>query len=629
MSILPYLLYSERLVGKSHPTLTDTTNRALREYLRNAGVDPDSVNISVPSFSSTVNAGSNAFTGTKEARITAAVALAVSLGWLYVYVPIKAWDGVLMLPYTASLVTFNSGVTMIRENGNPSVFDVMAYGAKGDGIQDDTASFNAAILGCLGTADPTTTTRFANGPIYMPGSHAAGNTQAVYKLTSEILIRSAQGLKFYGDGVNSTQLYFAATLTNGLNLDGVAHSLFEEFSIRVAPTFTLTNVINCHWGTGTNRNPTGMVFRHVQVGIGTSPGDGSVQYVNGFAIGTDNSNAVDGFTFERCEPLGGWSAGNVTYYQNGFLFGNGVAANNLDHNFYNCEVQGCRYGYQFAGSNGLIYGGQNENCGTDFLVNPLAGEILISGMRVEGSTKFFSMPVGSGGVSGVTIENIMFAGNALTLAQTYPIIESLWSGSFKISNFNIYNVSNAAAVCTVNFQPNSATTVMVDGYSASNSQTVATSFTAGSGYVMFVIRGFSSKNAGNTVIAYTPWQVYNPYGPDTNNLPAMTANHGLALGMLQPTEAVLVSGVDVRAGNTVRVTLTAARLVGAPLNPTTGQSLTFTLIQGGAGAFAVTWNAVFKKIWSDAGNATGTRSSITFIYDGTNWNQANGQALYV
>lgn len=96
-----------------------------------------------------------------------------------------------------------------------------------------------------------------------------------------------------------------------------------------------------------------------------------------------------------------------------------------------------------------------------------------------------------------------------------------------------------------------------------------------------------------------------------------------------PTEAVLVSGVDATLGEIVAVTLTAARLVGAPLNPAIGQRLAFTFIQGGVGAFAVTWNAVFKKVWSDTGNATAARSSIAFEYDGTNWNQTGGQATYV
>jgi hypothetical protein len=70
-------------------------------------------------------------------------------------------------------------------------------------------------------------------------------------------------------------------------------------------------------------------------------------------------------------------------------------------------------------------------------------------------------------------------------------------------------------------------------------------------------------------------------------------------------------------------------VVGAPLKPVKGQELEFELIQGGAGGFAVTWNAVFKLTWSDTGNTTGKRSCIRFRYDGTNWNQNAGQSAYV
>jgi hypothetical protein len=99
-----------------------------------------------------------------------------------------------------------------------------------------------------------------------------------------------------------------------------------------------------------------------------------------------------------------------------------------------------------------------------------------------------------------------------------------------------------------------------------------------------------------------------------------------------PTEAVLVSGVDATAGSyIVPVALTAARVVGAPLNPPSvaGQRIVFTIVQGGAGGFAVTWNAVFKVSWSDTGNTVGKRSTIAFIWDGTNWNQDGAQTPYI
>jgi len=76
---------------------------------------------------------------TKEAQITAAIANAATDGALYVYVPAN------MLPYNAALVTFNSTIRMIREGGSQMDFDMKAYGAAGDGTQDDTVAGQTAL----------------------------------------------------------------------------------------------------------------------------------------------------------------------------------------------------------------------------------------------------------------------------------------------------------------------------------------------------------------------------------------------------------------------------------------------------------------------------------------------------
>ncbi len=97
-----------------------------------------------------------------------------------------------------------------------------------------------------------------------------------------------------------------------------------------------------------------------------------------------------------------------------------------------------------------------------------------------------------------------------------------------------------------------------------------------------------------------------------------------------PTEAVLVSGVDPTLGGFIgTVTLTAARVIGAPLSGVSGQRITFSLLQGGAGAFAVTWNAIFKGITGGTSGATGTRAMFSFIFDGFNWNLDGAQPIWV
>src|SRR2546425_381134 len=86
----------------------------------------------LPVSDSTINAGSGDYTGTTEQKITAAIAAAVLAGAKYVWVPQS------LLPYNASLVTFNVNIRMIREGGNPAVYDAAAYGAVADGTADDT-----------------------------------------------------------------------------------------------------------------------------------------------------------------------------------------------------------------------------------------------------------------------------------------------------------------------------------------------------------------------------------------------------------------------------------------------------------------------------------------------------------
>lgn len=151
--------------------------------------------------------------------------------------------------------------------------------------------------------------------------------------------------------------------------------------------------------------------------------------------------------------------------------------------------------------------------------------------------------------------------------------------------------------------------------------------------ITFIYDGTNWQQIGGQVSVDQAGNVLIPGNTTLNGFlsvgTSLIANSDIRRGRQTPTEAVLVSGVNALGGEMVSVTLTAARVVGAPINVATGQRLMFVLTQGGAGAFAVTWNAVFKKTWSDAGNATGKISTISFMYDGTNWQQDGAQTPYV
>src|SRR5882672_2781831 len=79
---------------------------------------------------------------TWEAALNLAIPAAALLGTgAAVWIPASG------LPYNASLVTFNTAVHMVREGGNPTWYEPEAYGAAGNGVQDDTAALQACING--------------------------------------------------------------------------------------------------------------------------------------------------------------------------------------------------------------------------------------------------------------------------------------------------------------------------------------------------------------------------------------------------------------------------------------------------------------------------------------------------
>ncbi|HLA60964.1 MAG TPA: hypothetical protein VK626_01840, partial [Nitrospiraceae bacterium] len=81
--------------------------------------------------------------------------------------------------------------------------------------------------------------------------------------------------------------------------------------------------------------------------------------------------------------------------------------------------------------------------------------------------------------------------------------------------------------------------------------------------------------------------------------------------------------IDASIGNEFDITATngTAFTINAPTNPVDGQAITVTIANNSGGALgAVTWNAVFKmSAWTQPAN--NNNRSITFKYNGTNWQQ--------
>lgn len=75
---------------------------------------------------------------TNISKIQSAINQAVATGAERVFVPAT------MLPYDATQIVFSTSVRMVREGGNWTDYDVLAYGAYGDGAHDDTTPLQAA-----------------------------------------------------------------------------------------------------------------------------------------------------------------------------------------------------------------------------------------------------------------------------------------------------------------------------------------------------------------------------------------------------------------------------------------------------------------------------------------------------
>ena len=85
-------------------------------------------------------------------------------------------------------------------------------------------------------------------------------------------------------------------------------------------------------------------------------------------------------------------------------------------------------------------------------------------------------------------------------------------------------------------------------------------------------------------------------------------------------------------GRIIEITITGNIAIGLPANANhggIGNRITFLFIQDGTGSRDVSWHANYKQGWSDAGSAADARSTITFEWDGTNWNQVGAQSPYI
>jgi hypothetical protein len=247
--------------------------------------------------------------------------------------------------------------------------NVLDFGAKGDGVTDDTAAIQAAIVFCEDNILPlyfpsnavsqyykTTAPLVVSKPLTMTGESSRNVTILAVGLTAGQFVLDIDGTAFgtYQNGKFGGFTLFAGS-GNCMSIKNVSLSEFDDIGLR-----------NCVQGivyTGTRCFSN--VFRRVEI-----------------------VTALSGNTFIMTSHTGG---GHHSFYDCTFGGNTGVniSTDTLTDsvNFYACNFEQCTVNSFFCGGtvSGLgFYGCRTEGCdGSDFQINPDISDV-VSGLVVEG-----------------------------------------------------------------------------------------------------------------------------------------------------------------------------------------------------------------------------------------------------
>lgn len=304
---------------------------------------------------------------------------------------------------TGSLTTSGTGAILDHRGPAQIVYNVMSYGAKGDGVTDDTAAFTRCVTAILGSANPVSNKRQPAGPMYIPAG-------TFLIQPDQVQFVSVEGLRVYGAGQWRTTLLISGNGTNGLLFDGMAFAHISDFGVQVN-SGTCTNGITIQWsGSGVSQRSTfGNVFQNVQVT------NAAGAYVNAFNVGgsASNSNQNDGNVFVGCAAYGNWASGNSSTYQTGWLLGSGGAGNNLNHYFYGCNAQLVANAVNAKSVNFFWYGGESAGHDTVYLINNCYQNYAIVGVNTESCTRLVDYENATSVPGTLTLQDCLMRGNQI------------------------------------------------------------------------------------------------------------------------------------------------------------------------------------------------------------------------
>lgn len=517
-----------------------------------------------------------------------------------------------MLPYDITQCPATVSVQRVREGGSFDVYDCKAYGAIGGG--NDWASCNAAVLGAIA----------AKGTCYFP--------PGFYQLSNSLSFNAITDVQFVGGGGNSSSLVQNANGIFCLEFTGAcSRVLVRDLWLGSFISWTTGGSIRIVGDAGTFAN--GVNLENITVQNTPTPivvekyGIGHFSHV--LAINSI-AGAVKGVvaSFQQAVNL---TVDDLICYSTAGLFPSDVVQVNQDCDTFilinSTILSGTGHGIRCQNLTGDTGPRLTRFTNVFSESNLLSGFMFDEGfdVRLNGCHADVNGEHGfhvSGGSKSITMTDCRAANNGqhgfyVTTTSTGTKIDGCVASNNSQTTNGIYSgIYIAVNVTHVRVTNNRSGDFL---YGSVNKQ--RNGLFLGSGVSDFLYVGGNDLQ-GNLGLGFE-------FPIDNQSLGVNNQYYGTR--QIAASEAALVAGLDTISAASVHitVTLTAARVVGALLSKCKGQRAVFTFIQNGTGGWAVTWNAVYKHSWVDTGNTASKRSSIAFVYDGTNWNQDAAQSPYV
>jgi hypothetical protein len=459
-------------------------------------------------------------------------------------------------------------------------FDVIAFGADPSGGSDSTAAFNAAILAAVGgNLTPSTTTRTAKGPVYVPAG--------TYKISSDIQIVSVFGFQFLTAGADCVT--FIATGTGFTNaviyIDGSLDGTYGGFTINGDLTEG-AGASGIPWGINLTWNPSAShisssanTLRNIRVK--------GLNFVGGINVGAtggayqdDGSLLMDIVVGGKQGPLGTWL--NTGSWQYGIVLGNGDFGNQYDHTLINVGASYCYYGIYCNISGYALLGSQPFGNYCDFYFNYPAAQCSITAVQSQDSQMAIQGTAGASGSKAVSFRDFYWQGYPGSAPPSDYVI-TITGDITSAWEFSSCYLSTGLST----YQP----VIYID--STYGAPGVAVTFT---NLIMANTpsAGFSIIGTNASVVLMNFVELSESTGGTIASFPLLAWNGsawipGAQLGPQVAALTFVSSGttlVNAAAGSDFRLTLTdSTTTLGSPSHPADGQKIVFQVTQGTGGNF--------------------------------------------